>query len=153
MLEGFMDHNEDIYILLGGLGYPRVDELIAKYPDRAINCEASEQTMLDMAVGLAYAGKIPICYTITPFYLRGFETIRTYINHEKHHIILIGAGRNTDYSKDDGYSHDACDIGTILGTQLSIKQYYPLDKLTLMVCLKSALYTNKDHATFISLKR
>ncbi len=64
-----MDENPNVYLLFGGLGYPRIDEFLTKWPYRAINCEASEQTMLDIAVGLSYAGKIPFCYTITPFLL------------------------------------------------------------------------------------
>lgn len=125
-LDHFMK-DEKIYLLFVGLGYPRVDEFLTKYPNRAINTEASEQTAFDIAVGLAYSDKIPFIYTITPFLYRGFETIRTYINHENLNIKLIGAGRDDDYSKDDGYSHDAKDIREILGTQKNIKQYYPKD--------------------------
>src|SRR3990167_188514 len=120
-----MVKNKDIYIIFIDLGWPRVDEFIKAYPDRALTTGASEQTALDIAVGLAYEGKIPFVYTITPFLYRGFETIRTYINHEKLHVIMIGAGRDTDYSKHDGHSHDAQDISEILGTQKNIVQHYP----------------------------
>lgn len=123
-MDHYMTEKSNIYLIFVGLGYPRYDEFKEKYGDRAINTEASEQTALDMAVGLAYAGKIPVVYTITPFLLRGFETIRTYISHEKLNVKLIGAGRDDDYSKEDGYSHDAQDIELILGTQ-QIGQYYP----------------------------
>jgi transketolase len=151
ILDNAMEQNKDIYLLFGGLGYPRVDEFLEKYPNRAINCEASEQTMLDIAVGLAYEKKIPVCYTITPFLLRGFETIRTYINYENLHVLLIGAGRDDDYSKDDGYSHDARDIFTILSTQENIIQWYPEDKEELQGVLQTAI--NTLNPTFISLRR
>jgi transketolase C-terminal domain/subunit len=124
MLKVMKDY-PDVYFLLGGLGYPRLDEFLKKYPGRTINCEASEQTMMDMAVGLAYANKYPITYTITPFYYRAFETLRTYTNHEKLPMLLIGAGRDDDYSKHDGYSHDAKDIPAILSNLKAIVQYYP----------------------------
>lgn len=127
LLFKYMQENPTIYVLFVGLGYPRVDEFKQRFGERAINTEASEQTALDMAVGLAYAGKIPVVYTITPFLLRGFETIRTYINHENLNVKLIGAGRDDDYSKEDGYSHDASDIENILDTQKNIAQYYPGD--------------------------
>ncbi len=105
-----LTEHEDVYFLMAGLGYPRVDEFLEKYPNRAFNTEASEQATLDMAVGLAYAGKIPVVYSITPFLLyRGFETIRSYINHEDLPVILVGVGRDDDYSKHDGFSHDAQD--------------------------------------------
>ena len=120
-----MQENKDIYLLFAGLGYPRYDEFKKKFKDRAINTEASEQTSLDIAVGLSYEGKIPFVYTITPFLYRGFETIRTYINRENLHVVLVGAGRDEEYSKHDGYSHDAKDIKEILDTQKNIVQFYP----------------------------
>lgn len=146
-----MKENKDIYFLMAGLGYPRVDEFLKEFPDRAFNTEASEQTALDIAVGLSYAGKIPVIYTITPFLLRGFETIRTYINHEKLHVVLIGAGRDDDYSKHDGYSHDAQDIGEILGTQKNINQYYPNDKEQLLRQLTVAIQNTAP--AFVSVPR
>jgi transketolase len=111
-----MDENPDVYFLMAGLGYPRVDEFLAKYPDRAFNTEASEQATLDIAIGLCYANKIPVVYSITPFLLyRGFETLRTYINHEELPVILVGVGRKDDYSKHDGFSHYAGDDYKLFG--------------------------------------
>ena len=79
-----MKDNKDIILLLGDLGYMMFDKHRELFPNRVINTGAAEQAMMDMAVGLAYEGKIPVVYSITPFLLcRPFETIRTYINHEK----------------------------------------------------------------------
>lgn len=103
-----MEENPDIYLIFIDLGYPRVDEF-KKFGDRCISLGASEQTALDIAVGLAYSGKIPVTYTITPFYFRAFETIRTYIDHEHLNVKMIGAGRDEDYSQHDGFSHYAGD--------------------------------------------
>lgn len=120
-----MRGNPDIYLIFAGLGWPRLEEFQKEFPDRAFNVEASEQTALDISVGLAYSGKIPFVYTITPFLLRGFETIRTYIDHEKLNVKLVGAGRDDDYAKHDGFSHDASDIGRIFDTLPNLFQYYP----------------------------
>ena len=146
-----MKDNPDVFLIFCGLGYPRFEEFSTLYPDRALNFEASEQTALDAAVGLAYSGKIPFVYTITPFLYRGFETIRTYINHEKLHVIMIGAGRDTDYSKHDGHSHDAQDISEILGTQKNIVQHYPDDLNDLKDSIDLAINIKKPH--FISIRR
>ena len=145
-----MDKNRDIYIIFVGLGYPRYEEFKKKHPARTINSEASEQTALDMAVGLALLHKIPIIYTITPFYWRAAETIRTYISHEYLPVIMCGAGRDDDYSKDDGFSHDATDIN-ILMDGLNIRSYYPEDKIIMKYNLIEAI--NNKRPSFISLRR
>jgi transketolase C-terminal domain/subunit len=120
-----MKTNKDIVIIFVGLGYPRLDEFLREYPDRAFNTEASEQTALDIAVGLSYAGKTPFVYTITTFYWRAAETIRTYLNHEKLPCVLIGAGREEEYGKEDGFSHSATDIKELFNLFKNFNQYYP----------------------------
>ena len=149
-----MTKNQDVYLLFCGLGYPRYDEFKERFGDRAINCEASEQTALDIAVGLAYCNKIPFVYTITPFFYRGFETIRTYINYEVLNVKLIGAGRNDDYSKHDGFSHDAKDIVRLFYPFTmfeNIKALYPKleDK---MVDVIDIMLKDK-HPYFLSLRK
>lgn len=124
-LHELMKDNPDIYALTGDLGYGGFNFIERDYPNRFMNCGASEQAMLDIAVGLAYEGKIPFVYSITPFLLyRPFETLRTYIDHEKLNVKLIGSGRDDNY-KHDGYSHDATDAKPILDTLENIKQYWP----------------------------
>jgi len=118
-----MKKNPKVWALTGDLGYGGFDKIQKDFPDRFLNCGAAEQSMLDIAVGLAYEGCIPITYTITPFYYRAFETIRTYIAHEQLPIIMVGAGRDRDYS-DDGISHWADDAKKIFDT-LKIIQVYP----------------------------
>lgn len=121
-----MSQNPDIYLLVGDLGYGVFDSHFTDFPQKCFNVGAAEQTLLDVAVGLAYQGKIPICYSITPFLLyRGFETIRTYINRENLAVKLIGSGRDLDYAH-DGYSHDARDVRKILTTSFPLlEQFWP----------------------------
>lgn len=148
-----MEENKNVYFLMAGLGYPRVEEFLQKYPERAFNTEASEQATLDIAVGLAYAGKIPVVYSITPFLLyRGFETIRTYINHEKLPIILIGAGRDDDYSKHDGFSHYAGDDIDFIKHFCNINSHWPKDIKEMKMWLDKAIH-NREEATYINLMR
>ena len=146
-----MEKNKDIYFISAGLGWPRTDELKEKFPKRYIQAEAAEQTALDISVGLSYSGKIPFIYTITPFFYRGWETIRTYINHESLSVKLIGAGRGTDYSMHDGYSHDACDFGDFLDHFGNITQYWPKEKKELGWILDDMLANDKP--CFLSLRR
>ena len=93
-----MRQNKDIILLVGDVGYKVFDHLREEYPDRVINPGAAEQLMIGMAAGLAMDGKIPVCYSITPFVLyRPFEFIRNYVNHEELPVKLVGSGRNDDY--------------------------------------------------------
>lgn len=145
-----MSENEKIYIIFMGLGYPRYEEFKKKYPSRVINSEASEQTALDIAVGLSMSGKIVFTYTITPFYWRAAETIRYYVTHEHIPVMMCGAGRDDDYSKEDGYSHDARDIGPLMKL-LKIKTYWPNTKEE----MESAVIdmVKSKSSSFLSLRR
>lgn len=139
--------NKDIYVIFVGLGFPRYDEFKAIYPDRVINTEVSEQTAIDIAIGLAHQGKIPFVYTITPFFWRAAESVRL-LAHDNYKVIMCGAGRNDDY-KEDGFTHDASDIKGLMDL-LSISSYFP-EMDTLPEVLNKAIIIDKP--LFISLRR
>lgn len=145
-----MGNDTNIMLLVGDLGYKVFDKHFETYPDRCINCGAAEQSMLDVAVGLTYSGKKVFCYTITPFYYRAFETIRTYLVHEQLPIVLIGSGRDNDYIH-DGYSHDASDIRSILTALGGITMFFPESTLAIPMIMKSSLKSSAP--VFISLKK
>lgn len=142
-----MQKNKSIIVLTGDLGYGGFDQIRDEFPDRFVNCGAAEQAMMDIAVGLALEGKIPVVYSITPFLLyRPYETLRTYINFEKIPVIMVGSGRDDDY-KHDGFSHYAGDdwkLFTDFGTGDSailenINAEWPVDNKTMRWCLKDAI--------------
>ncbi len=134
-----MEKDSNIFFLTGDLGFGLADSIMKDFPDRAINCGASEQCMLDMACGLALEGKIPFVYTITPFLIyRGFETLRTYVNHEVINIKLIGSGRDADYAH-DGWSHDASDIYHFLEGFNAIGKFYPGESIELELYFEEML--------------
>lgn len=144
-----MSENKDIWALTGDLGFGGFDKIREDFPDRFINCGASEQAMMGMAVGLAQEGKIPFVYSITPFLLfRPFETIRNYLHHEKAHVILIGSGRYTEYEH-DGFSHDATDDTNL--HNLNIDKYRPTSLYELHSAVDDSISSNK--ASFISLSK
>lgn len=146
-----MTVNDKVWLLVGDLGYKVFDSIRKDYPNRFINTGAAEQTLLDLAVGLAQDGKIPFVYSITPFLLyRPFETIRTYIDHEEINVKLCGSGRDTDYAH-DGFSHDASDVPTILGTLSNIDTFWPQEKEEIPDMVAGMVRTVGPQ--FISLKR
>lgn len=143
--------NKDIVILTGDLGFGLWDEFQKELPGQFFNVGASEQALADIAVGLAYSGDIPVCYSVTTFLLyRAFETWRTYANHEVLNIKLVGSGRNNDYLH-DGISHDATDASLILDTLPNIVQFWPKDERNLKKQFDT--FINNGKPSFISLKR
>lgn len=150
-----MAENKDIYLLVGDLGYSIFDFHRDDFAERFINCSASEQAMLGIAVGLALKGKIPFCYSITTFLLyRPFETIKLYADHEKIPIKLVGSGRDKDYIH-DGVSHDASDIYEEQPAHnnlfVNVISYWPENKEEIPKLVEEIVYNKMP--TFISLKR
>jgi transketolase len=140
-----------IHVLTGDLGYGMWDKFFQLAPEQITNCGASEQAMTDIAVGMAYAGKIPFVYSITPFLLyRPFETIKLYLNYENLPVKLIGSGMEKDYHI-DGPSHDATGVEDILKLLLNIQTYYPKIKEEILNMVKEMIENNKP--CFIGLRR
>ena len=147
----YMQENPNIWVLTGDLGYKMFDKIRDDFPDRFINCGAAEHSMMDIAVGLALKGKIPVVYSITPFLLyRPFEVLRTYINHEKIPVKLIGGGRDKDYAH-DGFSHDATDDKIWMKNFENIVSVWPVSVPAMKKWLKIALEDDKPY--YINLKR
>ena len=146
-----MKTNDDIWLVVGDLGYKIFDNHFQDYPKRCINTGAAEQSMMGIAVGLALEGKIPFVYSITPFLLyRPFETIRNYIHNEKIPVKLIGSGRDDDY-KHDGPSHHAFEDKAVLSLLTGIEAYWPEDKEEIPQLIKNVIKSNQP--TYINLRR
>lgn len=146
-----MERNKNIILLTGDLGFKIFDRHREDFKNRFINCGASEQAMLDTAIGIALSGKIPVCYSITPFLLyRPFEALRTYINHEHIPVKLIGSGRGKDYIH-DGISHWSEDDEAIMNTLPNIISCWPKDNENLIRVLPG-LITNK-FPVYINISR
>src|SRR3990167_9861889 len=138
-----MRENPDIFALTGDLGYIGFDKIRDDFPDRFINCGASEFAMLGIACGLALEGKTPFVYSITSFLLyRAFEMIRTYIDHESIPVILIGSGRNNDY-KHDGFSHFAGDDKDFMQNFKNIQSRWPESSAVMDVIIREAIRNRK----------
>ena len=146
-----MDENPDVYIISAGLGWPRTDEFSILYPQRFIQTEAAEQTALDIAVGLSYSGKLPFVYTISSFYWRAAETLRTYLNYENLPCVLIGAGVKEEYGEHDGFSHSATDIPQLFNVLTNFEKHYPDTKEELVKVINTAIENKKPN--FINIHR
>jgi len=150
-LSPLMEVDDSLVVLLGDLGFGLFDDLRAKFPDRCINVGASEQLMIGAAAGMAMSGKIPICYSITPFLLyRPFEFIRNYLQEEGLTVKLVGSGRDKDY-KDAGYTHHSVEAESILNQLPRIEKFFPQDELQLTQQMNSFVYSKNP--AFMSLRK
>lgn len=146
-----MKKDAKIFLLIGDVGYGILDVIRNDFPKRAINVGSSEQLLIGAAAGLALQGKIPVCYTITPFLiLRPFEFIRNYLQEEGIGVKLVGSGRNYDY-KEAGHTHHAHDIPEILSCLPMVKQFSPNSIDELDNVFGEFLYS--DSPAFLSLNR
>lgn len=150
-LHKLMKNRQDVVVLTGDLGFGMLDAIRNDYKDRFINVGAAEQTLVDVAIGLSLSGKTPVVYSITTFLVyRPFEALRTYVNHERIKMLLVGGGRDKDYAH-DGISHWAEDVKDILTSLKNIKQYYPKEKEELPALLPKLI--DSTEPIFLSLKR
>mgnify|MGYP003655429929 CR=1 FL=1 len=144
-LHKLMSENKDIVFITADLGYGLADKIKQDYPEQFFNVQAAEQAMIGVAIGMALSGKIPICYSITPFLLyRPYEAIALYLEGEQIPVIMVGSGRGQDYHH-DGVSH--------WEGQFPFEMEYvkPETYPDMATCLQYALNENKP--LFISLKR
>lgn len=151
LLELEMNTHPNIFLLTGDLGFGVLDRIKNQFPKNFYNVGAAEQLLIGAGIGLANQGKIPICYSITPFLLgRPFELIRNYINREKTPVKLVGVGRDQEYEH-DGFSHYAGDDEKILSIFTSIKMYRPETNWELEDKFLEFIYSPEP--AFLSLSR
>ena len=150
-LNDLMASDPEIYFLVGDVGFGIFDTIKTSYPERFLNIGASEQLMLGIAAGMAMEGKLPICYSITPFLLyRPFEFIRNFMNEELLPIKLIGSGRDGDY-KEAGFTHHAYEAKSVLQVLKNIDIFYPTNEVELRAGIRDFIYSKNPG--FLSLSR
>ncbi len=146
-----MEKNSNIYFVTGDLGYGHFDHFRDKFGDRFINVGAAEQLLVGVGIGLAMEGKIPICYSMTPFVIyRPFEFIRNYVDYESIPVKLIGSGRDRDYDW-LGWSHWATDDKAHLNGFNNLQKMWPKDSQEMSELFQEVIYNNKP--TYVNLSR
>jgi transketolase len=151
LIASAMAQDDRIWLLSGDLGFGVLDQARQTFPNRFCNVGAAEQLMLGAAVGLAHSGKIPVCYSITPFVIfRPYEYLRNYLDHEMCPVKLVGAGRGQDYGH-LGFSHWADDANRALSVFGNIDQFMPETEQDLDLLWANWLYS--DLPAYLNLRR
>jgi transketolase len=85
-----------------------------RYPDRFFNVGVAEANMVDIAVGLALAGKIPFANTFAfLFALRAAEQIRTCVAYARTNVKLAGSYAGLSDAFDGPTHHALCDLAVV----------------------------------------
>jgi transketolase len=84
------------------------------YPDRFFNVGIAEQSLVDVAVGLAYSGKVPFANTFAfLFETRALEMVRTHLCYGEANVKLMGAYAGLSDSFDGPTHHSMTDIAIL----------------------------------------
>ena len=135
--------NKKIILLSGDIGNKLFDNFKNKYPKRFINCGVAEANMTTVAAGLAYAGYMPVTYTITSFnVLKTVEQIKLDICYQNLPVIIVGVGSGLAYSNLGTTHHSIEDVG-VLNSISNLNIISPADSKELRVLLQQALKIKK----------
>tara|TARA_Y100000590_G_scaffold15342_3_gene18422 strand:- start:2473 stop:2976 length:504 start_codon:yes stop_codon:yes gene_type:complete len=141
------DKDDDIYLIVGDIGYRVFDEFRDKHPKKFINLGICEQSIISVASGMAIEGLKPWVYTITPFLIeRPFEQIKLDIDQQNVNVKLVGFA---DYPT-LGPSHAELNAKKLMKLFSNITSYYPKNSYETKLAIKKSY--NKNGPAFVSLK-
>jgi transketolase len=81
-----------------------------RFPKRFFNVGITEQSMVDVAAGLALGGMIPFANTFATLFLRAVEQIRTCVAYAKTNVKIVGGYSGLSDFKDGPSHHTEADI-------------------------------------------
>lgn len=95
-----------IVVIIGDVGFSYMEEYMEKFPNQFLNTGACEQTMMNVAVGMANQGWKPVVYTMINFIVfRPYEQVRNNISYGNANVKLFGVEGGEAYSF-LGFSHN-----------------------------------------------
>ena len=101
------EHNPQIMLITGDLGFGVFDEFRERFPHQFINAGVAEQNMTGIATGLAMEGRIVFTYSIANFpTLRCLEQIRNDACYHEANVKIVAVGGGFSYGA-LGISHHA----------------------------------------------
>ena len=146
----------DFIIITNDMEAFALEDFKSKHPDRFINSGVAEQNMVNVAAGLASAGKKVLIFGILSFIsTRCFEQIKLNICGMNLPIIIVGIGPGLSFSY-DGPTHHATNDITIMRQLPELRILNPNDENTAYVAAEIALnflaptYVRLDKGQFSS---
>ena len=143
--------DESIELLTGDLGFGVLRPFKNEFPGRFHNVGIAEQLLIEMATGMAMAGKKVICYSIGNFpVLRCLEQIRNDAVYSGSNVKIVEIGGGYTYGQ-LGMSHNATEDMAALLSIPDIAIYTPSDKYEAR--LATELMLKRQGTTMLRLER
>ena len=125
--------DKNIYFVTADFGSPVLDKIRRDCPDRFMNVGIAEQTLINVASGLALEGFTVFAYAIAPFLtMRCYEQIRVSLallsEVRPMNVNLIGVGAGYSYTL-SGPTHQCYEDITLMRGLPNIHVYSPSDHL------------------------
>lgn len=131
--------HDNIFLLVGDLGYSVVEPFAQQFPDRYLNVGIAEQNMTGIAVGLAREGYNVFTYSIGNFpTLRCIEQIRYDVCYHEASVKVVAVGGGYAYGPLGASHHTTEELG-MLRTIPNMNVIAPADpietrQITTMLC-------------------
>lgn len=128
--------NENIFLIVGDIGYSVVEPFANKFPNRFINAGVSEQNMTSLAAGMASEGCHVFTYSIANFpTFRCAEQIRNDIDYHRLSVTVVAVGGGLSYGS-LGYSHHAVQDYSLIRSMPNMLIASPSDPKEVRSCLR-----------------
>ena len=140
---------ENIYLIVGDIGYGVFEEYSKKFPNNYLNIGICEANMIGFSSGMSMNGFIPIVYTIVPFLtMRPFEQIRVDLAMHNRQVILVGVGGGSAYGN-LGPTHHSFEDLSLMSVLPNFKVFAPSQPSESEIALNLAL--EHDGPSYIRL--
>lgn len=127
----FMAQDTHVFFLSNDLGALSFEKLKLDYPNRVLNAGIAEQNMINVASGLALAGKIVFTYGFAAHMsARCYEQLRLNVGCMNLAVIGFGLGSGLSYGA-DGPTHQAIADIALMRTIPNMAIYNPSDLVSL----------------------
>lgn len=135
--------DKNLVVLIGDISHFILQPFAKACPGRFYNIGICEQTIVNMAAGLAKLGFFPVVHTISPFIVeRSFEQIKLDFGYQRLGINIITVGSAFDYSA-LGVTHHCYGDFALLKTVEDMQIIYPGSCKEFNILFKQTYNNNK----------
>lgn len=129
--------NNNLYLIVGDLGYGVIDSFQEKFPDKLINSGIAEQNMVGIAAGLASEGAKVFTYSIANFpVFRCAEQLRNDVDYHDLDVTTVAIGGGVAYGN-LGYSHHAVQDYGFMRSLPNTLIFAPGDPFEVRACMSA----------------